>query len=77
MDIKLLEEIREWLDGNVISEKALEEYLVEKGFSGDDISYIKGEMLKNKFSFMNNTVSYRGDNVVKLPRNQNPVSHEE
>lgn len=78
MDIhELLEEIREWLGDRRIPEKELEEYLAGRGFSSDEISYIIGEMLKNRFSFMNDKVCYKGDNVVKMLPNQNPVSHED
>ena len=74
---QILEEIREWIGDRRIPEKELEEYLTEKGFSGEEVSYIIWEMLKNKFSFMNDTVCYRGDYVAKMPPNQNPVSHED
>lgn len=73
----LLEEIRDWLGNREVSEKELEDYLTEREFSSDDISYIKREMLKSGFSFMNDKVWYRGDYVAKMPPNQNPVSQED
>lgn len=74
---RLLEEIRDWLGNMVVSEKELEDCLSEREFSSDEISYIKGEMLKSGFSFINDKVCYRGDYVVKMPPNQNPVSQED
>lgn len=73
---QLLEEIREWLGNRIVPEKELEKYFTDRGFFNDDISYIKREMLNSGFSFMNDKVRYRGDNVVPMPQNQNPMSQE-
>ena len=74
---QLLEEIREWLGNRIVPEKEIEKYLTDRGFYGDEISYIKGEMLNSGFSFMNDKVWYRGDHVVPMPQNQNPMSQED
>lgn len=65
-----LEELKEELLGKFMTEDSLENYLRTKGFLNDELNYVKGEMLKQGFSFMKDTVTYRGDRfVATIPPN--------
>lgn len=59
-----IEELKEKLLGRFVTEESLEEFLKQKGFLEDEHNYVKGEMIKQGFSFLNDTVTCRGDGFV-------------
>jgi len=63
-------ELKEKLHGKFVTDESLDEYLKQKGFGADELNYVKGEMIRQGFSFMNGTVTYRGaDFVAPMPPN--------
>lgn len=75
----LIEELKSLLYKKVATIDSLEDYLLRKGFSSDDLDYIEGGLSNVPgFLMMNNTITFRGENfVAPIPPNQNPVNHEE
>lgn len=68
----IIEQLKELLLGKYILVDELKKWLSAQGYDSELISAIISEMLRTPgFSFMNDTVTYRGaDYVAKMPPNQ-------
>lgn len=65
-----IDELKVKLFGRLVTEESLDEYLKQNGFLDVELNYVKREMLGQGFSFMNGTVTYRGDGfVAPIPPN--------
>lgn len=69
---QIIEDLKELLQGKVVSVDDLKKYLLSKDYSKELVDAVIAEMLRTPgFSFMNSSVTYRGEGyVAPLPPNQ-------
>lgn len=69
---QIIDDLKDILQGKVVSVDNLKNHLLYKGYSSELVDAVIAEMLRTPgFSFMNGNVTYRGAGyVAPLPPNQ-------